>query len=375
MTLSAAGNPAGTTVGFSTNPVNPPGSSVMTVSGTGGAPGGVSTLTVTGTSGALVHAADVELEIVLAAPVAPTLLSPPDGASGVDFTTTLAWAASPDTDVYFVELDDDADFSSPEFTDTLDGLSTEVSGLAIETQYFWRVTPSNICGGGPASAVFDFTTQVAPGTCPVNTVPVVAYSYGFEAGANGWTSSGTGNTWVIASTRSHSGTFSQRGQDSASVSDQRLLSPAIVLPTGQGPLALRYWNHQTFEDEPPACADGAILEVSTNGGSTFTQVPSSMLLTDPYDGVVSSGGGNPLQTLQAWCADPQDWFESIVDLDAYAGLSVRFRFRIGTDNSVGRSPDGWYIDDVVVQSCSIDTMPFLDGFETGNTSRWSSTVP
>jgi hypothetical protein len=374
ITLSAAGNPAGTSVAFVPNPVTPPATSVMTVSGTGAAPGGTSVISVTGTSGALTHSADAELEIVAGEPAAPALVSPPDGATGVSFSPTLTWSATAGADAYFVEVDDDAGFGSPVFTDTLDGLSTQVTGLDFETQYFWRVTASNICGDGAASAVFDFTTQLTPGTCGPEGVATLAYSYGFEAGASGWTSSGSNNSWAISNTRSHSGTFSQRGQDLASVSDQRLLSPAIVLPgAGESPIALRYWNHQTFEDEPPGCADGAILEISTDGGTTFTQLTGGALLTDPYDGTVTPGGGNPLQTLQAWCADPQDWFESIVDLDAYAGQTVRFRFRIGTDTTVGRSPDGWFVDDVVVQSCV--GMPFLDGFETGNTIRWTSTVP
>ena len=91
--------------------------------------------------------------------------------------------------------------------------------------------------------------------------------------------------------------------------------------------------------------------------------------------MVSSGGGNPLQTLQAWCADPQTYFESIVDLDAYAGQTVRFRFRIGTDNSVGRSPHGWYVDDVVLQSCGAEGMPFFGDFEEGDFSEWTASFP
>jgi hypothetical protein len=54
---------------------------------------------------------------------------------------------------------------------------------------------------------------------------------------------------------------------------------------------------------------------------------------------------------------------------------VNFRFRLGTDSSV--STEGWYLDDVKVQGCvpDSDTMPFLDGFESGDTSAWSFTTP
>ena len=38
-----------------------------------------------------------------------------------------------------------------------------------------------------------------------------------------------------------------------------------------------------------------------------------------------------------------------MDINAYAGQTVQFRFRLGTDTGVGR--EGWTIDDVIVQSC------------------------
>ncbi|MBB6087585.1 immune inhibitor A domain-containing protein, partial [Wenzhouxiangella marina] len=64
-----------------------------------------------------------------------------------------------------------------------------------------------------------------------------------------------------------------------------------------------------------------------------------------------------------WCGDPQDWLNSVVDLSAWAGETVQFRFRMVTDSSVGR--DGWFIDDLKVQVCEV-ALPneiFDDRFE------------
>ena len=108
-----------------------------------------------------------------------------------------------------------------------------------------------------------------------------------------------------------------------------------------------------MESRTGGCWDGGILEVSTNGGTSWTQLTDSVLLTDPYDGPFLSG--NPLGTVRAWCGDPQDWLNAIVNLDTYAGKSVSFRFRLGSDTSVGR--EGWTIDDVAVQSCQACTTP------------------
>ena len=55
----------------------------------------------------------------------------------------------------------------------------------------------------------------------------------------------------------------------------------------------------------------------------------------------------------------------MVSLDAYAGQNVSFRFRLGSDSSVGRVPDGFYLDDVTVQSCVAgnNDIIFVDGFD------------
>ena len=192
-----------------------------------------------------------------------------------------------------------------------------------------------------------------------------------EGDTSGWTSSGTGDTWGPSGARTHSGANAFNAEDVAAVSDQYLVSPAVSLPTGSAPLTLQFWNHQTIEDSGSGCFDGAVVEISIDDGATWTRLETE-LLTDPYDGPVSTGFSNPIGGENAWCGDPQDWLESIVDLDAFAGETVRFRFRLATDSSVGR--EGWYIDDVVVQGCENAGL-FTDGFESGDTSAWSASLP
>jgi hypothetical protein len=55
-----------------------------------------------------------------------------------------------------------------------------------------------------------------------------------------------------------------------------------------------------------------------------------------------------------WCgqvAGGQPWLNSVVNLDAYAGQTVQFRYRMLSDAAAGA--EGWYLDDVAVRSCSI----------------------
>jgi bacillopeptidase F (M6 metalloprotease family) len=138
------------------------------------------------------------------------------------------------------------------------------------------------------------------------------------------------------------------------------------------PLTLQFWNWQEIEDSFSGCYDGGVLEISTDAGATWTQLPTGVMQTDPYDGPISTSYSNPLGGEDAWCGDPQDWTRSVVDLGAYVGQTARFRFRLATDSSTGHT--GWVVDDVVVQSCVNTSILFQDGFESGDTSAWDAAV-
>ncbi len=69
------------------------------------------------------------------------------------------------------------------------------------------------------------------------------------------------------------------------------------MPAGLSNLTLAFWNKQSLETSSTGCFDGGILESSTDGGTTWTQVTTG-LLTDPYNGAVSTQYSNPTQGLQ-----------------------------------------------------------------------------
>jgi hypothetical protein len=364
-TLSVSGAPAGTTTGFSVNPVPLPGTSVLTVGTLAAAPAGTSTLTITGTAGTEVKSREVGLTLFTDDPATFALTTPASGVQNVALSPALSWTASTQAATYFVEVATDAAFANVVWsgTSTTPGI-TVGTALNSATTYHWRVTARNTCGDTLASDAYSFTTIPLPGDCPVGVTPTDVYSTDFEGDNSGWTSTaGEGSAlWAISGARTHSGTKAFLGQDVAVRSDQRLVSPAIALPTGQLPLNLLFWNHQTFEDRAGGCYDGTILEISSNDGSTWTQVTPAQLQVGPYTGPI--GSNNPLTGLQAWCGDPQDWTRYVVNLASYAGQSVRFRWRVGTDGSVDRLPDGFYLDDVKVQACgSLPDLIFRHGFD------------
>ena len=347
VTLSASGNPG--TAGFTVNPVTPPGASTLTISG---AAAGAYNFNVVGTAaGPNVHQTPVALTVHSAAPAAPVLTAPADGATNVAAMPTFTWGAASGAVSYAIQVATDAGFTNIVASATgLTGTSwTSNVTLNTSTAYYWRVQAANACGASSYSDVFSFTTVAAPGDCGPGTTPNILFADGFEAGIGGWTSSGTGNTWAIATSNPHSGVQHVHANDPAAISDQRLASPAVALPVGQNPVVLKFWHLPNMESSgTTACYDGGILEISTDSGVTWTQVPNASLLVGPYTGAISSSFSNPLGGKQGWCG-ASAYFNTIADVSAYAGQTAQFRMRLGSDSSV--SDTGWDVDDVTVQSC------------------------
>ena len=283
------------------------------------------------------------------------LTAPANGATNRPRRPTLEWAAASQGGSYHLQVATDPDLVTLAIDESgIDGTTfTPGSHLNASTEYWWRVRASNACGDGAWSEVRSFTTEPRPGECGPGTAPMIHFEDDFESGAPGWTHSGIRDSWALDDTPIDppppSGSWVFHADDSPSVTDQRLVSPSIVLPPAdQAPITLEYWNYQSIEASSGGCYDGGILEVSTNGGTTWTQL-TPVPDTDPYDGMVSANYGNPLAGLHAWCGRPRDWDEAVFNLDAFAAQTVQFRFRLGTDSSVGHN--GWDIDGVVVQSC------------------------
>ena len=130
---------------------------------------------------------------------------------------------------------------------------------------------------------------------------------------------------------------------------------------GESPLSMSFQNDVNMEERSSGgCWDGGLLEISTNAGSTWTQITSAQMNT-PYTGQINDG---PANGLQGWCGTIP-YRKTVVDLNSFAGQTVQFRFRASTDGSVGDAPLGWFVDDIKVQSCrapQVDLI-FENGFE------------
>jgi hypothetical protein len=116
-----------------------------------------------------------------ATPVAPTLGTPADGATGQALSPTFTWGATTETDSYTFELATDAGFTS--IISSQPGLTSptaSVVGLTVSTPYYWRVRGTNFLGTGSNSSTNTFTTLGAPTlTSPANTISGVSIQTAF----------------------------------------------------------------------------------------------------------------------------------------------------------------------------------------------------
>jgi bacillolysin len=131
------------------------------------------------------------------------------------------------------------------------------------------------------------------------------------------------------------------------------MTNAVLLPPG----ARLQFNH-SFDFEHGALVggalanfDGAVIEYSTNNGAIWQDAGFLITSGATYGGAIASGFQNPLAGRNAFVKESFGYTASQLSLDSLAGQSVRFRFRIGTDEAVGNLPFGWYVDDVRIYTC------------------------
>jgi hypothetical protein len=126
-----------------------------------------------GASGSCNYSVVRNFTTLLAAPGAPSPVSPPDNASGQPTTLTLSWTGVDScSKTYRLEVSDDSLFGSPLVFDNLATTSRSVGPLSELTQYFWRVRAKNQgTDTGVYSAVRRFSTLLNPPAAPSILTP------------------------------------------------------------------------------------------------------------------------------------------------------------------------------------------------------------
>jgi hypothetical protein len=225
--------------------------------------------------------------------------------------------------------------SSPPYTLTAD--------LACPTPHYAEIVLNITATGG--FAYLD-TFLVAVGTTGLDD--------DVESGQGEWThgivTGGYGDQWHISTDRSFSTSHSWKcgsstGGNYADHLDAGLVTPTIFLAPGS---VLRFWHWIDAETYNSTRAwDGGLVEISTDGGSNWTQItPVGGYPYTIWDEASSAESpftpGTP-----CYSGTSSDWQEEEFDLSSYSG-EVKIRFRFGSD--MATEQEGWYLDDIFVGS-------------------------
>ncbi|MDO8188985.1 immune inhibitor A [Conexibacter sp. JD483] len=186
-------------------------------------------------------------------------------------------------------------------------------------------------------------------------LPVPAGAESFESGLGGFIpgrlAGASGDpTFAIAGDDAHTGASSAFVPNAGAITDLTLTSPAVAI-RGGGPSTLTFFHRDSIERE----FDGALVEVSTDGGVNWTEPTPAQWLENGPTQRIANGFSSPIATRVAFSGASAGWVRSVLDLSPYAGATIRYRFRFASDQSVGAR--GWYIDDVSVATPAAPVTP------------------
>ena len=113
--------------------------------------------------GASAYSTAFKFTTIMAAPSAPSLVTPPNNSVGNLTTLMLAWSRSANAATYRIQLSTDSLFNTIVVNDsTLTDSTRAVSGLNPLTYYWWRVSAKNAGGTSAFSSAFKFKTLGVP---------------------------------------------------------------------------------------------------------------------------------------------------------------------------------------------------------------------
>ncbi|NUP13594.1 MAG: hypothetical protein HOW73_46760, partial [Polyangiaceae bacterium] len=288
----------------------------------------------------LTHAAPTDLDVHLRSPA----------GNDIGLFTDVGAVAQPNIDIV---VDDEAAFPA--------AAVTQLNGITVQPELDYRLAwLDNENAGGMWTLVVDddlsanggtlngwsiTVCEATPLSCPAGTSPVAVFSTDFEAGASGFTHSGTADEWAVGTPTAapinscNSGTQCFKtdltGTYNAS-SVQDLVSAPIPLVGIAGPVHLSWAMKYQLEN---ATFDHAWVDIREVGGANPRR------LFEWRDATMTTSLASPSVTVQ----ESAGWATYTADVSSYAGATVELVFHLDSDSSVQLG--GLAIDDVSVNQC------------------------
>jgi extracellular elastinolytic metalloproteinase len=179
----------------------------------------------------------------------------------------------------------------------------------------------------------------------INATPTIAgctINYPINDNRDGSTVGGfsTAGGWAVSAARSASPTHSWFATEPTVPSDITLTSAAIPLSDQ----AIFSFNHY-FNTEDTY--DGGVIEISTNGGSTWQDLGPDIIKGN-YNTTMDAS--TILAGKQAFSGASSGFEQTVIDLSSFIGQTIMIRFRFETDNGNSTIVEGWYVDDIKLTS-------------------------
>lgn len=234
-----------------------------------------------------------------------------------------------------------------------DGATVELPALAPLTRFSVSI-PVSVGGLKDYRPVTINLRLTTPGGCsetserPLRTViqadlnDAAAAHDDVEAEPSAWNRIGNDADVIWRREASEEDGFYWHADDVGRTSDTRLQSPKLEVAEGK-PLVIGFDHAYSFETSEGTFWDGAVIELSRDGGATWEDI--SKYTSVAYPGTINSEA-NPLHSRQAFVGASAGYpARQPVSLDLgdqLAGETVMLRLRVGTDAAAGGA--GWDID-------------------------------
>ena len=179
----------------------------------------------------------------------------------------------------------------------------------------------------------------------------------FDASESVWSATAEDGVWSHERPTALDGQWS--GADSGSLVDASLTSPPLTADA-TAPVTITLSHRYSFEYSSGTYWDGGVIEVSTDGGTTWQDI-AELVATSPYNATLGTTADNPLGGRAAFGrTNPLYPEPDTLTLDLgtqLAGQTFQIRFRIATD--VASGAPGWEIDDVAFTGITGTPFPTL----------------
>jgi hypothetical protein len=236
-------------------------------------------------------------------------------------------------------------------------------------------TPTPTATPNPCVAIFlqeNFDGETPP-ALPVDWVS------SFTPGAANCTPTGLcalGTNWTTSATNPFSPPNCAFHNAPSCVTDSALDTPSFFFGASGGPASgsfMTFFHSYDLESG----FDGAVLEISINGGAFTDIVAAGGTIGPPYNGTISAGTLNPMAGRPAWTGNSGGYVSAFVTFPPAAShQNIRMRFRVATDCQ--NAGTGWRIDSIRVEylvPCPTPTIPPPSPTATATATATASPPP